>query len=71
MIFWKPRRCHRCQQTLHRLNGSITELREDGGAYDVWHYHRECWYVLLKERGGPMARAVCARDGHAASGIPA
>jgi hypothetical protein len=51
MNLWKPRRCCRCRQTIHRLDGSMSETGQDSGHPDVLHYHSGCWYAHLKEQG--------------------
>lgn len=51
MNLWKPRRCCRCRQTIHWLDGSMSETGQDSGHPDVLHYHYGCWYAHLKEQG--------------------
>jgi hypothetical protein len=60
MTLWKPRRCCRCRQTIHRLYGSMAEMCQDGGHPGVWHYHYGCWYACLKEQGAQWLEPFAA-----------
>jgi hypothetical protein len=46
MTIWTQLRCHRCRQTIHRLDGYMEEPSVNGDPKGVWPYHYECWYTL-------------------------
>ena len=60
MTVWTKLRCHRCRQTIHRLDGYMEEPSVNGDPKGVWPYHYECWYTLLKDRGAKWIEPFAA-----------
>lgn len=60
VILWKRMFCCRCGQKIHLLAGYMEETSDEGGSKGVWHYHYECWYALLKEKGSKWIEPLSA-----------